>query len=132
MRNLHQIILEKNGLEVLHLFRDWERLQLKAPDYKNHRIFMLRCIHTGLVPVSIKLKTSLRTEKAKKIIQSAEKNIIKARVKSINYLLDNNSKQTQLCRSKLVSILSMSMYRECQGFIEKLGEIRFIKVKQDK
>ena len=91
---------------------------------------MLRCIHKGLVPVSIKLKTTLKTEKARKIIQSVEKNLLQVRVKSIKYLLDNNTKQTQLCRSKLASILSASMYRECQGFIEKVGEMRFIKVKK--
>ena len=66
MRNLHQIILEENELEALHLFRDWERLQLKASDNKNHRIFMLRCIHKSLVPVSINLKATLETKKARK------------------------------------------------------------------
>ena len=35
----------------------------------------------------------------------------------------------QLCRSKLASILSTQRFRECQGFIEKVGEIRFNKVK---
>ena len=29
MRNLHQIIVQKYGLEALHLFRDWERLWLR-------------------------------------------------------------------------------------------------------
>ena len=129
MRNLHQIILEENGLQVLHLFRDWERLQLRASDYKNHRIFTLRCIHKELVPVSIKLKTTLKTEKARKIIQSAEKHLLQARIKSINSILDNNAKQTELCQSKLASILSTPMFRKCQGFIEKEGEIRFNKVK---
>ena len=55
MRNLHQIILEENGIEVLQLFREWERLQLRVCNYKNHRIFTLRCIHKDLFLVSIKL-----------------------------------------------------------------------------
>ena len=96
MRNLHQIILEENGLEALHLLRDWERLQLK--DYKNHRIFMVRCIHKDLVPFSIKLKKTLKTEKTRKIIQLAEKHLLHASVKSINNFLINSAKQTQLCR----------------------------------
>ena len=33
-------------------------------------------------------------------------------------------------KSQLVSILSTQRLRECQGFIEKVGEIRFNKVKQ--
>ena len=30
---------------VQHLFRNWERLQLREIDYKIHRIFNLRCLH---------------------------------------------------------------------------------------
>ena len=130
MRNLHQIILQEYGVEALCLFRDWERLWLRASDYKNHRIFTLRCIHKDLIPVSIKLKTTIKTEKAKKIVRKAEKDLLQAGIKAINSILDNVSKQTELCRSQLASILSTQRLRECQGFNEKVGEIRFIKVKQ--
>ena len=93
-------MLQEYGLEALHLFRDWERLQLRASDYKNHRIFTLRCIHKDLIPVSIKLKSTLKTEKSKKIVRKAEKDLLQARVKAINSILDNVSKQTELCRSQ--------------------------------
>ena len=36
----------------------------------------------------------------------------------------------QLCRSQLASIILAQRLRECQGFIDKVGEIRFTKVKQ--
>ena len=100
MRNLHQIILQEYVLEVQCLFRDWERLRLRASDYKNHRIFTLRCLHKELIPVSIKLKSTLKTEKAKKIIRKSEKDLHQARVKAINSILDNVGKQTKLCRSQ--------------------------------
>ena len=131
MTNLHQIILQEYGLEVLHLFRDWDRLWLRALDYKSSRIFTLRCIHKDLVPVSIKLKTNIKTDKAKKIIRNVERNLLQARVKAINSILDNVSKQTELCRSKIVFILSTQRFRECQSFVEKVGEIRFNKVKKN-
>ena len=99
MRNLHQIILQEYGLEAKHLFRDWERLWLRASDYKNHRIFTLRGLHKDLIPVSIKLKTTLKTERAKKIVRKAQIDLLQARVKAINSILDNVSKQTELCRS---------------------------------
>ena len=35
MRNLDQIILQEYGLEVQHLFREWERLQIREIDYKS-------------------------------------------------------------------------------------------------
>ena len=112
------------------LLREWERLQLRDCDYKNHRIFTLRCIHKELVPVHIRLKTTLRREKARKIVRSAEKQLLQARIKTINSILDNNAKQIELCRSKLASILSTPSYRKCQEFIEKAKDIRFNKVKK--
>ena len=98
-------------------------------DYKNHRIFTLRCLHKDLVPVSIKLKSTLKTDRAKKIVRKAEKDLIQARIKSINSILNNVAKQTEECRSQLASIISTERLRECQGFVDKVGEIRFNKVK---
>ena len=111
------------------MLRDWERLQLRESDYKNHRIFTLRCLHKDLVPVSIKLKSTLKTDRAKKIVRKAEKDLIQARIKSINSILDNVAKQTEECRSQLASIILTERLRECQCFIDKVGEIRFNKVK---
>ena len=99
MRNLHQIILQEYGLEAQHLFRDWERLWLRASDYKNHRIFTLRGLHKELIPVSIKLKSTLKTEKAKKIIRKAEKDLLQAKIKAINSILDNVAKQSYVGHS---------------------------------
>ena len=60
----------------------------------------------------------------------AEKQLLQARLKSINSLLDNNAKQLELTRSKIASILTPHNYKECQEFIEKIKEKRFIKVRQ--
>ena len=130
MRNLHLILLQEYGIEVRHLFRDWERLQLRTSDYKNHRIFSLRCLHKELVPVSIKLKSTLTTPKARQIIRKAEKDLLQARIKAINNILDQVAKQTEECRAKLASIISAERLSECQGFINKVSEIRFTKVRQ--
>ena len=129
MRNLHQFILENYGIELLRLLRDWERFQLRQCDYKNHRIFTLRCLHTDLVTVSIKLKSTLKSKRAKKILRTAEKQLLQSRLKSINSLLDNNAKQLELTRSKIASILTTPNYQQCQEFIEKIKEKRFHQVR---
>ena len=129
MRNLHQLLLQEDGIKVWHLFRLWEKLQLRASEYKNHRIFTLRCIHNDLVPSSIKLKSTLKSTRANQILRKAEKDLLQARVKSINYILDQTSKQLEECRSKLATIVSTQKLRECQDFVDKVGETRFNKVK---
>ena len=82
-------------MEALCLLRDWEKLQIRDCDYKNHRIFTLKCISKGIIPVSIKLKTTITIEKAGKIIRRAEKDL-QVRLKSINHLLEYNAKQRDL------------------------------------
>ena len=130
MRNLHLILLQEDGVEVRCLFRLWEKLQLRTSKYKNHRIFTLRCLHNDLIPTSIKLKSTLKSTRANKILRKAEKELLQTRVKSINYILDNTSQQLEECRSQLAAIISAQILRECQDFIDKVGEIRFNKVKQ--
>ena len=72
----------------------------------------------------------MKAGRAKKILRMAEKQLLQARVKFINSLLDNNSKQIETTRSKIASILPISSYRKCQDFIEKVKELRFSKVKE--
>ena len=115
-------------MEALHLLRDWEKLQIRGCDYRNHRIFTLRCISKGLIPVSVTLKTTIRTEKARKIIRKAERDLLQARIKSTNSLLGYNAKQSDSCRSKLVSIISNTSMKKCQELIDKVSEFRHSKV----
>ena len=90
----------------------------------------MRCLHNNLIPVSIKLKSTIKSTRAKQILRKAEKELLQARIKSINFILDNTSKQLEECRSKLATIISTQKLRECQDFIDKVSENRFNKVKQ--
>ena len=130
MRNLHKTMLEQHGTEALQLFRDWERLQVRGCNYRNHRIFTLRCITKGLVQVSIKLKTTIKTEKARKIIRKVARDLLQARVMPINSLLSYNAKQRELCRSQLASILSTSTMNKCQESIDKVSKFRYLNVSE--
>ena len=116
-------------MEALCLFKDWKRYQLRDCNYRNCRIFTLKCISKEWVPVSIRLKTTIKTEKARKIIRMAEKDL-QARVKSINSILGDNAKQSELSRSQLASTISTSTMDKCQWFIHKVSEFRFFKIKE--
>ena len=63
-----------------------------------------------------------------KIITKTEKDL-QARVKSINSILGDNAKQTELSRSKLASIVSATIMDKCQQFIDEVSELRFLKIK---
>ena len=55
--------------------------------------FHFKCISNELVPVSLRLKTTLETEKAWKITRKTERDLLQARVKSINSILGDSAKQ---------------------------------------
>ena len=48
----------------------------------------------------------------------------------INSILYNVTKETEECRTKLAAIISTQRLRECRGFVDKVSEIRFTKVRQ--
>ena len=72
----------------------------------------------------------MKTEKARKNIRKAEKELLQAWVKSINSILGDNTKHWELYRSKLASIVSTSIMDKCQQFLDKVSEFRFLKIKE--
>ena len=59
-----------------------------------------------------------------------EKDLLQARVKSINGILGGNAIQIELSRSKLASLVSATIMDKCQQFIDKVSELRFLKIKE--
>ena len=78
-------IKENYGQEALHQLPLWEKDVIKLSHYRNHRIFILRCISHNLVPVSVQLKLtySKLSQGARKIIGKAERQLLQDRVRCI-------------------------------------------------
>ena len=87
---------------------------------------MLRYINKGIALVNIRLKTTIKTERARQIIRKAETDLLQARVKSINSFLDNNNKQLDRCRSQLASIVTTTAIKQYQNLIDKVREFRYL------
>ena len=47
----------KYGIGAQQLLPLWQKYSLKECEYKNHRIFTVRCIDKGIIPVSVRLKS---------------------------------------------------------------------------
>ena len=85
MRGLVKLIEQKYEKKTTAIYRDWEKMEGRVSNFKNHQRFLLRCLDKGLVPVSLKLKKHVRTQRGESIIQKAEKQLLNERIKSINY-----------------------------------------------
>ena len=132
MRNLHKYVKEKYGLEALHYLRLWEKGVVKESNYKNHRIFTLRCISNKLVPVSVSLRSpcSKLSQGARKIIERAERQLLQDRVRGINKTIEDSGNSINNNKTKFASLITNEMdFAKCSKFIKELREDRYGKVK---
>ena len=76
MRSIHNHIKSEYGKENVKIFHKWEKLEYKMADFSNHRRFTLRCLSKDLIPVSVRLKSNIKTAKGKQIIRKAERALL--------------------------------------------------------
>ena len=85
---------------------------MKMVDLKNHRRFTLRCLSQGLVPVSVKLKTTLKTPKGTYIVRKAEEMLMNERVRAINndmVAMGKAAQKTKITEKKWLNILKRNI-----------------------
>ena len=105
---------EKHGKESLCILQEWESLEIKDSDYRNHHRFTFRCLSKDLIPVSVGLKFTINTRRAKQIIHKAERQILQDRVKAIYSILQDNTIRLDRCRSRLASLVTSTTV-ECDS-----------------
>ena len=127
MRNLHSHITTEYDGESRELFRCLERIQLKMADFQNHRRFTLRCLDEEVIPVSIKLKSQVKTPKGLQIIRKAEIALINKRVRAINNTINMLSLEFDTCMGRLKEKIKEDDFLKCINFIEKSKEASHLK-----
>ena len=127
MRNLHSHITTEYDGESRDLFHCLERIQLKMADFQNHRCFTLRYLDEEVIPVSIKLKSQLKTPKGFQIIRKAEIALLNERIRSINCTINMLSSESDTCMRRLKDKIKEEDLNRCMSFIKKSKEARHLK-----
>ena len=83
-------------------------------DFKNHKRFSLRCLSEDVIPVSIKLKSNIRTPKGQYIIRRAEKALLNEKIRSINNTINMLNHQRDTCKTDLEKRIREESMEECQ------------------
>ena len=83
-----------------------------------------------LIPVSVRLKTTINTRRARQIIHMAERQLLQDRVEGINGILWDNRIKLGICRSWLLLIVTTTTMDRCTEFINKVSESRIITVRE--
>ena len=85
----------------------------KMADFSNHRRFTLRCLREDIIPVSIRIKSSIKTPKGHHIIRKAERGLLNERVRSVNNTIAMLKIQTDTCIEHLNKALDRESMEEC-------------------
>ena len=120
------IYTPKYGKEIVEIYRRWEKYEYKMADFQNHRSFSLRCLSKNIIPTSVKLKSTIRTPKAKYIINRAEKALLNERIRTINNTITMFKNLSDTCIIQLKAILDKEIMEECIEFIEIRRERRHL------
>ena len=126
-RSIHQYIRQEYGQENVKTFRKWERTEKKMADFKNHRRFLLRCLDNNIIPVSLKLKSNLKTAKVMNIIRKTERALLNERIRMINHTIEMFEHEKDTCIEELSKVLNQEDMAECSRFMFKTKEDRHYK-----
>ena len=97
---------------------------MKMVDFQNHRRFMLRYLSKGITPLSIKLKTTVKTPKGIYIVRKAERMLMNERIRLINNMVTMFRWQIATYINSLGSCIRVEVMEECHRFISLRRERR--------
>ena len=104
-------------------------------NYRNHHRFTIKCLKSEVIPVSIRLKTNIRTSKGLQIIRRVERQLLNECIKSINNTLDLLMMKRDTCIQELKDIIKdkdqgedQKTFEECRTLIKRVIECQHNKV----
>ena len=124
---IHIYIESEYGKENVQIFRCWEKFEYKMADFENHCRFSLRCLSKDIIPVSVRLKTTIKTPRGRYIVRKVERALLNERVRSINNSLPMFKMQQDTCINILEKALDRETLGICHDFIEVRRERRHFK-----
>ena len=96
--------------------RKWQTLKSQE--------FTLRYLDNNIIPVSLRLKSNIRTPRASNIIKKTERLLINDRVRTINSTIEMLECQCHTCRSDLNKVLDRETMEECDKIMVKIKDDR--------
>ena len=127
---LFRITFSSDLRESVGFYQRWEKFEYKVVDFKNHRQFSLRCLNKGIILTSVKLKTNIKTPKAKCIIKKAEISLLNERIRLINNSIAMFEIIIDTCKNQLESLTDEATMEECHRYMERRREQRHQKTKE--
>ena len=103
--------------KIFKPFSHWEKLEYKMADFENQHRFTLRCLSKDVIPVSVRLKSTIKTPKGRYIVRKVERALLNERVRLINNSLTMFKAQRDTCINNLETAIDRETLNNCYDFI---------------
>ena len=100
------------------------KLEKKMADFRNHRCFTIKHLKNSIIPVSVRLKTNIKTTKGLDALRGAEKQLLNECIRSINHQLELFMLNRDTCMTKLQELLDKKTMQECEDLMKRVIESR--------
>ena len=115
--------------KAFSLYENGKKLEKKMSDFRNHWRFTIKFLTNDIVPVSVRLKTNIRTNKGLEIIRRAEKQLLNECIRTINNQLEMFMIKRDTCINKLKNtIRDQILIQECENLMKNITESRHLRV----
>ena len=84
----------------------------------------MRYLDSNIIPVSLRLKSNIKTPKAISIIKKMERALLNERVRTINNTIEMLECQCHTCKTELSKVVDQETMAECIEFMFKIKEDR--------
>ena len=117
--NLFKDIRENYGQKTVKSVCDLEGFGKKIAKHHNHLVFTLRCKELCITPRCLHLKCPINTSKARDIIDKAQQQLLRERIRVINNKIDGFKQRKSELENDLNSRLNQDQYSQLTNVTRK-------------
>ncbi|XP_072036723.1 uncharacterized protein [Amphiura filiformis] len=103
--NLFKELRSRYGQETVKNVRDLESFEKKIARHRNHLTFTHRCKDSGITPNSLKLRCPINTIKARNIIQKAQNELVRERIRVVSNRIADLTKTSKKLHGQVLETL---------------------------
>ncbi len=92
------------GQHTVKCIRDLESTKIKLIRHRQHLTFTHRCKDKGITPSSLKIRCPINTEKARKIIKKAEKDLVSERIRVVKNKINALERKSESQKDNLETL----------------------------
>ncbi len=116
---------------AVKVLRSWEKTERKIARYKNHLHFTLHCKHHGLMPPSLRIKSSMKGARVDNILRRTERLLMAERISGIYHVLDKLQNERAECDEHLfMCVHGDDIYTEAKNWVAHAHKAEWNKCQQ--